>query len=77
MFSRFFIERPIFASVISIVIVIAGGVTLLYHIPGTHHHQVIGYGTHYAQVVTDEEISEPQLFTQLFDSCYALLCLFD
>jgi len=28
MFSRFFIERPIFASVISIVIVIAGGVTL-------------------------------------------------
>ncbi len=28
MFSRFFIERPIFASVISIAIVIAGGVTL-------------------------------------------------
>ena len=28
MFSKFFIERPIFASVISIVIVIAGGVTL-------------------------------------------------
>ena len=28
MFSRFFIERPIFASVISIVIVIAGAVTL-------------------------------------------------
>ena len=28
MFSRFFIERPIFASVISIVIVIAGTVTL-------------------------------------------------
>ena len=29
MFSRFFIERPIFASVIAIVIVIAGGVSLL------------------------------------------------
>ena len=28
MFSKFFIERPIFASVISIVILIAGGVTL-------------------------------------------------
>ena len=28
MFSRFFIERPIFASVISIVIVIAGVVTI-------------------------------------------------
>ena len=29
MFSRFFIERPIFASVISIIIVFAGGVALL------------------------------------------------
>jgi multidrug efflux pump subunit AcrB len=29
MFSKFFIERPIFAAVISIVLLIAGGVSLL------------------------------------------------
>ncbi|MGZ3432941.1 MAG: efflux RND transporter permease subunit, partial [Isosphaeraceae bacterium] len=28
MFSRFFIDRPIFASVLSIIITLAGGITL-------------------------------------------------
>ena len=32
MFSRFFIDRPIFAAVVSIVIALAGGLAL-YHLP--------------------------------------------
>lgn len=39
MFSRFFIERPIFASVISIVIVIAGAVTLA-SLPVTQYPEI-------------------------------------
>ncbi len=39
MFSRFFIDRPVFASVVAILIVIAGGVTL-FSLPITQYPEI-------------------------------------
>ncbi|CAN5276112.1 hypothetical protein BH11PLA2_BH11PLA2_31370 [soil metagenome] len=60
MFSRFFIDRPIFASVVSIVIVLAGGLALL-NLPVAQYPEIsppavtlsIGYPGASAQVVAD------------------------